>query len=170
VRDASELRGGRVLHNGKLGSAQNSSLYEGLGALTCSGAGDCTLGGDSQASVIPSVLVAGVVTETDGKWGRVVSPTGGITEPGSAFTVNSASCSSAGYCAAGGTTGDGAGAYIVSEWHGAWSGEILPAGIRGTTATVNAVACPPKVDLCIAGGGYPGPKGGQLAFVVGPTR
>jgi hypothetical protein len=49
---------------------------------------------------------------------------------------------------------------VASERHGAWSRAILPAGIPAqyssdfAGAMVNAVACPPRIDLCVAGGFY----------------
>jgi hypothetical protein len=105
------------------------------------------------------------VNETNGSW----APFWYLY---SANVVNSVSCSLPGYCAAGGYTG-GYSAYVASERDGRWSRGIGPDGLppesmiaTGPGAQIGAVACPPGIDLCTAGGFYAGPKGGLNAFLV----
>jgi hypothetical protein len=85
------------------------------------------------------------------------------------------SCSSAGYCAVGGQNGAYT-AFVASQRHGAWGPAVTPAGLpasysEGSSgAMANAVACPPAITLCVAGGFYTGPRGGQRAFLVSQRR
>ena len=156
-------------HNGIWGAALNPGLTD-SNVLTCVSAGDCVDGGDWDA---PGE--AGLVSEMNGSWGDPVRIDGTYDPYGP--EVTSVSCSSAGYCAAGGQDSAGS-AFVVIEQHGTWSRAILPAGIPArynTTsswpgATVSAVACPPGVDLCAAGGFYDGPEGGQRAFLLSQSR
>jgi hypothetical protein len=149
-----------------------------INALTCVSAGDCVLGGD----VANTNSFATVVTETNGNWGKLrqISGLGEPTCSCQASTVASVFCSSAGYCAAGGTT-NGFSAFVASERHGIWGKGVTPAGIPAqyspnynnphyAAAMVNAVACPPRIDLCVAGGFYQGPDGGLRAFLVSQSR
>jgi hypothetical protein len=91
--------------------------------------------------------------------------------PSGAASVYALSCSSAGYCAAGGPTLAGS-VYLISEGHGYWGKPVAVPGIPAKTSgvTLNAVACPQGVTLCVAGGFYGGPKGGQRAFLVSQSR
>jgi hypothetical protein len=159
--------------HGIWGSAQATYLNDG-NALTCVSAGDCVLGGDTANTN----SYANVVTETNGKWGKLrqISGLGAGTCSCDASTVHSVSCSSAGYCAAGGTSNE-LSAFVASERHGTWGLGITPAGIPAQynngyypAAMVNAVACPPGIDLCAAGGFYQGPNGGLRAFLASQSR
>jgi hypothetical protein len=136
------------------------------GALTCVSAGNCVLGGDWIPS---SSQVTRYHDEANGTWGKPGTLSGGSA-------VSSVSCASPGYCAMGGLGGQGS-AFVASEWHGIWGLAVTPAGLpksyntagnRG--ARTNAIACPPKVTLCLAGGTYSGPKGGFRAFLVSQAR
>jgi hypothetical protein len=86
-------------------------------------------------------------------------------------SFNSVSCASPGFCAAAGLD-DANSAFLITEWHGTWGKAITPAGIpkeyRGIYpgGPVSVVACPPRVERCVAGGFYQGPKGGTRAFLV----
>jgi hypothetical protein len=155
-------------HKGGWETAKTSPLYWDLNALTCTGAGDCALGGDNMKESVLD-LQGGIVNETNGTWGKLVTPDG-------AFSVYALSCSSAGYCAAGGPSSTGS-AYVASERRGAWGKAFVPVGIphesiggNGPEAQVSAVSCPPGVDVCAAGGFYDGPDGGQHAFLVSQSR
>jgi hypothetical protein len=114
-----------------------------VSALTCPATGDCVAAG---ASVDGQGNVAGeVLSETNDRWAR---PLIFATQQ-----VNSVSCASPGYCAAGGNGPYGNQAFVISEWHGTWGKAVTPAGIPARySASVIAVACPPKITLCIAGG------------------
>lgn len=149
--------------NGTWQNAQSTELGGG-NALTCPSAGDCVLGGN----VANTSSFARIVTETGGTWGKLLVL--------NASTVSSVSCSSAGYCAAGGENSRYS-AFVATERNGRWGKTVTPAGIAAqyspnfnnsdyAAAIVNAVACPPRIDLCAAGGFYPGHKGGLQAFLV----
>ncbi len=145
-----------------------------LNSLTCVQAGDCVLGGEFNTnSSYPSV-----VTETNGTWGKMLelSGVGGNNCDCWTATVDSVSCSSAGYCAAGGLSGLSS-AFVATEQRGIWGKGVTPGGVPAEyggfslgPAQVSAVACPPGIDLCVAGGYYEGPKGGRRAFLVSQSR
>jgi hypothetical protein len=117
--------------------------------LTCPAAGDCVAAGANDNG--DDVWTGELVSETNDHWGGTVVLSG-------TSAVNSVSCASPGYCAAGGLSRANSG-FVISEWHGAWGKAITPAGIpvrysasNPESAAVSAVACPPKVTLCTAGG------------------
>jgi hypothetical protein len=155
-------------HKGRWETAAYAPIWWDLNALTCTGAGDCVLGGDNMKESV-SDLQGVIVSEANGRWGKLVSPEG-------AWSVYALSCSSAGYCAAGGPNTTGT-AYVATERRGTWGKAFVPPGLphesfggNGPEAQVSAVACPPGVDICVAGGFYQGPKGGQQAFLVSQSR
>jgi hypothetical protein len=120
-----------------------------VGPLTCPAAGDCVVGGIYETG--PLAGFGMVRSETNDKWGHSLKLTG-------TQQVNSVSCASAGYCAAGGTN-DAGSAFVISQWHGIWGKAVTPAGIpvrynpdEPGGATVSAVACPPRITLCVVGG------------------
>jgi hypothetical protein len=120
-----------------------------VGPLTCPAAGDCVAGGIYQTS--PFVDFGMVRSETNDQWAHIVTLAG-------TQQVNSVSCASADYCAAGGTNSAGS-AFVISQSHGTWGKAVTPPGIPAEYnsnepggATVNAVACPPRITLCVAGG------------------
>ncbi len=144
-----------------------------LGALTCVPAGDCVLGGQYNTNnTYPSV-----VADTNGTWGPMLTLSGvsGNNCDCWVATVAALSCSSAGYCAAGGLSGLDS-AFVATERRGTWGKGVTPGGIPAqfggfnVGAQVSAVACPPGIDLCVAGGYYDGPKGGHRAFLVSQSR
>jgi hypothetical protein len=117
--------------------------------LTCPAAGDCVAAGGHDNS--DDVWTGQLVSETRDRW----APT--LVLPATT-AVNSVSCSSPGYCAAGGSTGANSG-FVISEWHGIWGKVVTPAGLprryngsNPESAAVSAVACPPKSTFCAAGG------------------
>ncbi|MGO8959263.1 MAG: hypothetical protein ACLQFR_18130 [Streptosporangiaceae bacterium] len=136
--------------------------------LTCPAAGDCVAGGAYVDSY--DNYTAELISETNDHWvgPRLIA---------SIQQVNSVSCASEGYCAAGGTNG-GDSAFVMSEWHGTWGKAVTPAGLPARYnvngpggATVRAVACPPKVTLCVAGGNQTPANGNRAqAFIVSQAR
>jgi len=151
-------------------------------SLTCPAAGDCVAAGIAadESSAYPGYVDFGeLVSETNGDWARA-----GVLVLTSASSVNSVSCAKPGYCAAGGTTtgcqacnDEGQTAFVISEWHGTWGKAVTPAGLpryhpnEPGGATVSAVACPPKVALCIAGGSEsPANSNRAQAFIVSQAR
>jgi hypothetical protein len=125
--------------------------------LTCPAAGDCVaVGSYEDADDIPT---GELDTETNGSWGPTLVL-------GNTSSVDSVSCASPGNCAAGGsltlseyTNYQVNSAFVISEWDGTWGKVFTPRGIPPEynpndpgSATVTAVACPPKITLCTAGG------------------
>ncbi len=148
-------------------------------SLTCPASGDCVAGGYEETG--DDFLFGALISETNGHWARalVIART---------FWVTSVSCAKAGYCAAGGAFagcqntscsayGTGS-AFVVSEWHGIWGKAVTPAGLPARYnpndspgATVGAVACPPKVALCVAGGNEtPANSNRAQAFIVSQAK
>jgi hypothetical protein len=115
-------------------------------SLTCLAAGDCTVGGYAENGA--DVLTGALIDETNDRWAPA------FLIPGT-YWVNSVSCAQEGYCAAGGSTG-AYGAFVISENHGAWGKAVTPAGLPpqngSTAASVYAVACPPRIAICVAAG------------------
>jgi hypothetical protein len=121
-------------------------------AITCPSAGNCTAAGDYESVANeycanspfgPPQGCAGafVVNERHGTWDQV-------TAAGAFSYVFSLTCPATGDCVAAGGQANG-------KWHGVWGKVIRPRGIptgQFGEAGVNAVACPPKITLCIAGG------------------
>jgi hypothetical protein len=141
--------------HGKWGQAADKLLF--FSVLTCPAIGDCDAVGAQWKG--PSYSAAALVDETNGR------STGPLVLPDTSG-FNAVACASPGYCDGGGVTGNN-GPFVISEWRGTWGKAITPAGIpRSAAGTVNAMGCPPKITLCVAGGSYAGPKGGQRAFIV----
>ncbi len=114
-----------------------------LSALTCPATGDCVAVG--QFIYGPNADTAGeLLSETNDRWAT----------PQILYSVSGASsvsCASPGYCAAGGQNVAGS-AFVISQWHGTWGKAVTPAGILDRYSSITAMACPPKITLCIAGG------------------
>jgi hypothetical protein len=107
-------------------------------------------------------------------WGTAIEVPGTAALGGSAV-VNSVSCGSVGYCAAGGPYVDGSGdaqAFVVDEKNGVWGDAVEVPGmaalnVGGSTgwAAVNSVSCA-GAGNCAAGGTYADSSGNAQAFVV----
>jgi hypothetical protein len=143
---------------------QYSEVVSQTTGLACPAAGDCVVVGSyTDWDTIGQPTFGNILSETSGKWGGGVSPAG-------TNTVNLVACASPGYCAAVGSTTTPAG-FLISEWHGTWGQAIGPGGLPSNAADqLNAVACPPRVTLCIVGGNETTPKGGTQAFIVSQTE
>ncbi len=132
--------------HGSWAQATGPNEFGSVSGLTCPATGDCVAAGaqvDGQGNPAGEVL-----SETNDHW----------TTPlilASTQNVDSVSCSSPGYCAAGGN-GDHSGietAFVITESKGTWGTPVSPTGLPAQySATISAVACPPKITLCIAGG------------------
>ena len=93
-------------------AAMSSDVYS-LGSNTepalsvsCPSAGNCSAGGYFIGDEDGEGL-AFLVNETDGTWGQAVQVQGPGSGDGIADEIDSVSCAAAGYCSAGGTSGDG---------------------------------------------------------------
>jgi hypothetical protein len=145
--------------NGTWGVVTGAGLVQ-AASLACPAAGDCVAAGDAEN--YPETETGGLMAETHDRWGAVL-------QLNSTTTVSTVSCASPGYCSGGGGTRNGH-AFVISEWHGIWGKVFTPTGVlRGPAGTVSAMACPPKITRCVAGGSYQGPKGGGRAFLVSQT-
>ena len=139
-------------------------------ALTCPATGDCVAAGSSIYQAHGEVNETGtVLSETNGNWSPpLLLPSTGSVDA----AVNSVSCASPGYCAAGGSGINSDNEFVISEWHGTWGKAVRPAGIPAAdSASVTAVACPPKITLCLAGGDEtPANSNRSQAFIVSQAR
>ena len=143
--------------------------FGGASSLTCPAAGDCVAAGTYESGQKPYSTGA-LISETNDHWtaSRLIAGTD---------SISSVSCASAGYCDAGGLSQANS-AFVISEWHGTWGKTVTPAGIpsRGSQngepgAEVSAVACPPRIVLCIAGGSEtPVNSSRAQAFIVSQAR
>lgn len=154
-----------------------------LDTVSCAWPGDCTAGGaygvdngyDFDGGGQPFT-----VTETNGKWGKAREVPGiAKLNTGLDGWVTTISCPTAGSCVAGGFYGVGKPdekiydlqAFIVSEFHGRWSGARNIPGLlklnRGQSASVDTVSCSVP-GRCSVSGGYADAK--SRAFVVSEHR
>ncbi|MGD0743411.1 MAG: InlB B-repeat-containing protein [Acidimicrobiales bacterium] len=136
-------------------------------SVSCSSDGNCAAGGyykDSSAKT-----QAFVVDEVAATWGTPSEVAGSLNAGGGAW-VNSVSCPSDGYCAAGGRYRDSSGNYqnfVVDEVGGTWetASEVAASLNTGGHAWVNSVSCTSDGN-CAAGGRYRDSSGNYGAFVV----
>src|SRR6266851_1471301 len=153
--------------SGALNKAQDAVVI----SVSCASAGNCAAGGfytDGSGN-----LEALVVSERHGVWGRAIEvPGSGALNKGGLARINSASCASAGNCAAGGFYADGSGneqAFVVSEQKGVWGRAIEVPGSaalnKGRIAVVSSVSCA-AAGTCAAGAFYTDGSGSRQAFVV----
>ncbi len=155
--------------HGTWGQAQKV-LLNGKGvaliALSCPSAGNCSAGGDYQAS--SSDNEAFVVGEKNGTWGQAHR----LRVNGTGAGISPMSCTSAGNCIAGGEYLDAAfraQALVASERNGIWAtAQQLPgtgALNAGGYATLNVLSCP-SAGHCAAGGYYTDGRRRPQAFVA----
>jgi hypothetical protein len=146
-----------------------------VSALSCSSAGDCSVGG--YYSDTSDYSHAFVVTESGGAWGTAQElPGTAALENGGSSYVGALSCASAGNCAAGGEyfglEGTPAESFVADQTDGTWgTAEEVPglgALNAGDTAGLSALSCPSEGN-CSAGGDYTDSKNRTQAFVVDQT-
>jgi hypothetical protein len=167
--------------NSTWGTAQNipglAALNTGgraqVNAVSCTSAGNCSVGGffvDSTGN-----QHGFVATETNGTWGTAQESPGANLNADGYAQVTSISCASAGNCSAGGQYADRSGngqAFVANETNGVWatgrkvSGSAFNAGGH---AVVTSVSCASAGD-CSAGGSYLDASGLQQVFVVNETN
>jgi hypothetical protein len=144
-------------------------------SVSCPSAGNCAAGGSYNDG--SGNLQAFVVSERHGVWARAMQvPGSGALNKGGLARINSASCASAGNCAAGGFYADGSGneqAFVVSERKGVWGRAIEVPGSaalnKGRIAVVSSVSCA-AAGTCAAGGFYTDGSGRRQAFVVSERK
>jgi hypothetical protein len=158
-RNAAEVSGTAALNKG--GMAQVASV-------SCASAGNCTAVGYYTDSSGNQQTFA--VSQTHAVWGTAVEPPG-VTLNLLGSQIDSVSCASAAYCAAGGVA-YGAGnsqAFLVSQVNGSWEKAVeVPGTItlnQGKHAYVSSVSCV-SAGNCSAGGAYADKSGDEQAFVV----
>jgi hypothetical protein len=128
-------------------------------AVSCKKAGDCSAVGDYRPETArTSVFVS---TEKNGHWSTAIRLPGihGLNGGGAAFPA-ALSCSSAGYCVAGGAYTSSKGhqqAFLATQKNGHWKSAAEARGTgalnKGGMAEVTALSCP-SAGNCAAGGDY----------------
>jgi hypothetical protein len=126
---------------------------EGITAMSCAAAGDCSAGGSYKPTVGP--WTAFVVSETNGNWG-IAQDLPGQAGLGKGVDVffSSISCSAAGDCGAGGAF-DG-GVYVANQKGGAWGNAQALTGlgaVQGSADSLSGISCP-ATGKCVGGGAY----------------
>ena len=152
-------------------AALNAGGGADVGALSCSSAGNCSVGGDYEdASHGHQAFVA---KEKSGAWAKAeeVPGTGALNAGGDA-EVYSISCRSDGNCSAGGYYEDVSGyqqAFVVNETGGTWGkAEEVPGTAAlnaGGDAVAYSISCS-SAGNCSAGGYYRDAASKTQAFVV----
>jgi hypothetical protein len=135
-------------------------------AVVLAGTGHAAAGVHSPGATRPAVLA--------GTWGTVREVPGMSALNKGVARIDSVSCSSPGYCSAGGFYGGPANGtaygqpFVVNEVNGTWHKAIPVPGVLALNTRkngfVSSVSCTRPGD-CSAGGRYVGPKGAR-AFVV----
>jgi len=162
------------------GTADLNRADAAVTSVSCGSPGNCAAGGfyDSPGSEdhgvdFPNVEAYGkafVVNERNGVWGAAVTvPTHGLT------SLNSISCATASFCAAGGSYTGRRGrlqAWVMNERNGVWAAPIKVPGTTGLNrrdAFLFTISCP-VAGFCAAGGTYEDSRRGEHAFVVNETN
>ncbi len=156
--------------------AGNGDLSAELGALSCTGAGDCVVSGAYFDGTAVTVFNA---QESKGVWGAPTNLSG-LSFAGSDVLTTSLSCSSAGNCGETGVYSVGTsttelGAFVANETNGTWgSAEEIP-GLDtlnvGNDALPSAISCG-GTGNCVVGGIYSitsTETGGFIAIEAGGT-
>jgi hypothetical protein len=163
--EKSGVWGNAIVVKNSLGRPLNGSPS----VVSCRSAGNCVAGGSSYSSPLGAYLVE----EKNGVWGKAKGVPG-IAALGHGASVNSISCPSAGFCAAGGTYYDAHGhrqVFLVDEKNGVWG---KPKKVTGTWTAfsrshyvdLTQVSCA-SAGFCAAGGTYHEfPTAHSQAFVV----
>jgi len=138
-------------------TALASGEFAGVNGLSCASPGNCSaaglymIGGNDREAY--------VTAETNGTWAQA-EPMPGLAALNQAqrAEVSSLSCTSAGNCAAGGSYGDGRGAFqpfVISQSGGAWGQALEVPGAavvnKGGVAGVQSLSCTSPGN-CVAGG------------------
>jgi hypothetical protein len=131
-----------------------------LSVVSCGSAGNCAAGGGYDDRFGHEHLF--LVSEKNGRWGTAIEvPGSAALNTGGSAGLTSLSCTSAGYCVAGGFF---AHAFVVSERNGSWGKATEVRGLGAGRSLVDSVSCT-SAGNCVAGGSYLHNGSGQ-AFVV----
>lgn len=175
--DASKIDQGFVANesNGTWGSATeivgvNASGATALNSMVCSSPGNCTVGGGyNDASNNTQSFVA---SEIQGVWYEAIEvPDTSLLNVSGNSDVESVSCSTVGYCSAGGYYTDGSHfqqAFVVNEAAGVWSNaiEIPGTGTLNATGAASTTSMSCSADgICTVGGFYQDSANDDQAFV-----
>jgi hypothetical protein len=142
-----------------------------LGALSCSSAGNCAVGG-SYVDVSGNTQVY-VANEVAGAWSDAEALPGAVALNASGVaTVTALSCGADGNCAVGGLYDEGSGSsqvFIANESAGTWGTAIEEPGTaalnRGDSASIDDLSCA-AAGSCAAGGYYTDAAGAIHSFVA----
>lgn len=155
---------------GTLNTANNATIY----SISCTAVGACSAAGGLESAAKGGQ--AFVITETGGSWGAAREVASSLNT-GDAGYAGAISCSSPGYCSAGGDYKVGPQpeanyeAFVVSQFHGHWGNakEVatrLNTGGRGYTSALSCTAN----GYCSAVGTYFGSSTGWSSFTVSETH
>ena len=139
-------------------------------AISCSAAGDCTIGGDYLD--VNDHFQAFLASETGGHWAKAAQVPGiGSLNAGGHSEVDAVSCRRVGYCTAVGSTERSAGVYTafaISEGKGKWGTAARLPNMQNLNKNGNAdaseLSCS-SVGNCVAGGIYKDSGGYNQAFL-----
>jgi large repetitive protein len=142
--------------------------------ISCSGPGDCVVGG--QYSLSTTQFGAFIASEAGGTWASAEIPSGIATlDVGHNSAVSAVSCTNKSTCVVGGDYNDAAGseqAFVEDEINGTWASATEVPGSstlnNGGAATILATSCSSPGN-CGATGAYTDNQGNVQAFVVNQT-
>ena len=142
---------------GTWGSAEMIPGVWTLTSVSCAAPGECAAAGrlaqDSPAYGLETL--PWVINETAGTWGPVQTFTTNLTlSNGEDASITALSCSSPGYCTAGGSGPGSISGFLVSEQKGVWGTPQLTTDPRTEILSdVMSISCPAN-GYCTAGGYY----------------
>ncbi|HUB39887.1 MAG TPA: hypothetical protein VMA72_13620 [Streptosporangiaceae bacterium] len=139
-------------------------------AISCSAAGDCTLGGDYLD--VNDHFQAFLATEKGGRWAKAEQVPGiGSLNAGGHSNVEAVSCRQVGYCTAAGSTQRSAGVYtafVISESKGKWGKAARLPNMQNLnkdgSADASEVSCS-SAGNCVTGGIYKDSNGYYQAYL-----
>jgi hypothetical protein len=155
-------------------SALNAGAAAVVAAISCSTAGNCTVGGTYTDAA--HFVQAFVADETNGVWGTAIEVPGTSALNAGDAKVTSISCTTVTDCTAGGLYHDAsklAHAFVVDKTGGTWGTAIEVPGTAalniGGLGQVNGLSCA-TAGNCAAGGQYKDASGHQETFVADETN
>ena len=153
-------------------AALNTGGDASVTTVSCASAGNCAAGGDYAGHRGVERDQGFVADERNGRWGTAVEVPGlGALNTGEDAEVNSASCGSAGNCAAGGdySSAHSQQGFVAVERNGRWgkATEVPGLGVlnTGREAEVDEVSCG-SAGNCVAAGYYSHGQIGRRGFVA----
>lgn len=166
--------GGAFVVDETQGTWGNAETIPGVWTLTsvaCAAPGECAAAGRlAQESPVHGLeTLPWVINETGGTWGTVQAFTTNLTlGSGEDASVTALSCSSPGYCTAGGSGIGSISGFLLAEENGVWGTPQLTTDARTEIlSNVTSISCPAN-GYCTAGGYYDASSPGNplIPFVM----